>query len=299
MTGTPAGWYPDPTTPGQQRYWDGTAWTDHVAPAGPAAAPGAATVPPPDTAGVPPPGWGQPPPGVGWGSARPGAAEASAFRKVGPLGTAVAVLLGLTAVGYVFSAIARFNRWSLVGDLLDGRNVTITDIEDADNAVAAMISLTGLVTLVLGVLFIVWFHRAYRDAEALGHRDLRFSAGWAIGAWFIPVANFVIGKMMVNDVWRASDPSLAPGDPSWRDRPVAGIVNAWWALWVIGAIFSLATIGQGEVQSIADAENFRSRDMVAALASLITAAAAVTGAAAVRRLSARLDDRGRAVGAPA
>jgi hypothetical protein len=26
------GWYPDPSTPGQQRYWDGQAWTDHTAP---------------------------------------------------------------------------------------------------------------------------------------------------------------------------------------------------------------------------------------------------------------------------
>ena len=32
MTQTSAGWHPDPHVPGQQRYWDGTAWTDHVAP---------------------------------------------------------------------------------------------------------------------------------------------------------------------------------------------------------------------------------------------------------------------------
>jgi len=25
---TPAGWYPDPDSPGQQRYWDGSEWTD-------------------------------------------------------------------------------------------------------------------------------------------------------------------------------------------------------------------------------------------------------------------------------
>lgn len=28
----PAGWYPDPTQPGSQRYWDGNEWTDQRAP---------------------------------------------------------------------------------------------------------------------------------------------------------------------------------------------------------------------------------------------------------------------------
>lgn len=29
------GWYPHPTMPGTQAYWDGDRWTDHVAPAAP------------------------------------------------------------------------------------------------------------------------------------------------------------------------------------------------------------------------------------------------------------------------
>jgi hypothetical protein len=29
---TPPGWYPDPTAPGTQRYWDGRAWTENRAP---------------------------------------------------------------------------------------------------------------------------------------------------------------------------------------------------------------------------------------------------------------------------
>lgn len=29
--GTPPGWYPDPTFPGQQRYWDGSSWSDKTA----------------------------------------------------------------------------------------------------------------------------------------------------------------------------------------------------------------------------------------------------------------------------
>lgn len=35
--GSPAGWHPAPDAPGQQRYYDGTQWTDHYAPAAPQA----------------------------------------------------------------------------------------------------------------------------------------------------------------------------------------------------------------------------------------------------------------------
>lgn len=44
----PAGWYPDPQNPGQQRYWDGSAWAAAAAPPAPAA-PGVAHVAGPTT----------------------------------------------------------------------------------------------------------------------------------------------------------------------------------------------------------------------------------------------------------
>lgn len=34
----PAGWYPDPQDASRQRYWNGTAWTEHTADGGPQAA---------------------------------------------------------------------------------------------------------------------------------------------------------------------------------------------------------------------------------------------------------------------
>lgn len=41
----PPGWYPDPSTPGMQRYWDGTQWVGQAAPMGPPGA-GAPAQPP-------------------------------------------------------------------------------------------------------------------------------------------------------------------------------------------------------------------------------------------------------------
>lgn len=44
---TPAGWYADPEHVGQQRYWDGSVWTEHRAPAaGPPVSPGQPVAPP-------------------------------------------------------------------------------------------------------------------------------------------------------------------------------------------------------------------------------------------------------------
>ncbi|MFJ3163917.1 DUF2510 domain-containing protein [Streptomyces kanasensis] len=42
---TPPGWYPDPSVPAVERWWDGTAWSAHTRPAGGGAPPAVAAVP--------------------------------------------------------------------------------------------------------------------------------------------------------------------------------------------------------------------------------------------------------------
>ncbi len=52
----PAGWYPDSSQPGTQRYWDGAQWTEHTAPladSGQAVAGQAASGPSAGSAGAP------------------------------------------------------------------------------------------------------------------------------------------------------------------------------------------------------------------------------------------------------
>ncbi len=64
---TPAGWYPTPD--GQQRYWDGNRWTEHVAPGTGTTTP-AATAPTAATPGAP---YGTSTPGATHGTGIPGA----------------------------------------------------------------------------------------------------------------------------------------------------------------------------------------------------------------------------------
>jgi Domain of unknown function (DUF4328) len=82
-------------------------------------------------------------------------------------------------------------------------------------SIAEMMDLVALVqvasVIVGGVLFLAWFHRAYGNIRALGVSEPRYRRGWAIGAWFIPLANLVIPKQLANDLWRAGGPSCSRG----------------------------------------------------------------------------------------
>jgi uncharacterized RDD family membrane protein YckC len=81
---TPAGWYPDPSVPGQQRYWDGNAWTEHTTP-DPSAAP---TAPP-----MPPAGGYAPPMGGGYAA------------PTGGYGPPMGAYGGPTQVGYGYTQV--------------------------------------------------------------------------------------------------------------------------------------------------------------------------------------------------
>ncbi len=85
-----------------------------------------------------------------------------------------------------------------------------------------------------GIAFFVFFHRAYSNLRALGVPRLRYGTGWAIGAWFIPLAAYVIPAQIAHDIARGSDPE-APDrlQGNWTDREVHPLVTSWWIAWVV------------------------------------------------------------------
>ncbi|MFJ3609098.1 DUF4328 domain-containing protein [Streptomyces hydrogenans] len=82
------------------------------------------------------------------------------------------------------------------------------------------------------VVFLVWFFRVRQNAEVWAGDLQSRTPGWAIGAWFIPIANLWIPRHIAADIWRASrrDPSAADGA-----RELT-LLNSWWGFWVAGAI---------------------------------------------------------------
>ncbi|NUT36187.1 MAG: DUF4328 domain-containing protein [Hamadaea sp.] len=93
-----------------------------------------------------------------------------------------------------------------------------------------------LAMLVSGVLFLAWLGRARRHLNDFAGADPKYSPGWTIGAWFIPLGNMIMPGLVVADLAKAS---VAPGTPRGR---LLGLVWAWWGCWIAQYVFTYASV---------------------------------------------------------
>lgn len=139
------------------------------------------------------------------------------------------------------------------------------------------------VMIVTTLLLIAWLRRMYRNLPSLGKHDTRFRPGWAVGAWFVPILNWIRPKQMIDEVWHAGD--LEHPDSytysTERDR-VPAVVNVWWGFWVVGSAMGgfvraqLDTSTLGKIETALTVEFFIMVAIVATMLLLERSAATVT-----------------------
>lgn len=98
----------------------------------------------------------------------------------------------------------------------------------------------GLLLIILNVAVVVsfcfWIHRAYRNLRALGNppQSLDYSPGWAVGWFFVPLANIVMPYRVAREIWEKSDPSVRTRDDLlYAVGGSAPLLLAWWVLWLV------------------------------------------------------------------
>jgi hypothetical protein len=241
---------------------------------------------------APPPGYYQ----EGTTPAAPGGAPSAAYapparwRSLRGLTTALTWLfsahIALTAV----LIIGVLNHLRVLGDEEIGGLVLDTDaVNDANTLPAAMILLSGLVGLATFVLLIIWLYRAAKNNEALGRQNPRLGPGWAIGGWFIPIAWWVIPFIVLDDVWRGSDPAIPRGDPNWRRSSTMGAIWAWLVTAVIFTIPSAIASSTGDVRAD-EPEKVRRDDILLIIGAIGAIVAAMLAIVVTRRVAARPEE---------
>jgi hypothetical protein len=121
-----------------------------------------------------------------------------------------------------------------------------------------------LVALAAVVVFLWWLYRANHNLRAFSGRTLEFTPGWAVGWFFVPVANLIQPYRVVRELWLVSHQRPA--------RKGAEIVGWWWAAFLVGDVLVWATrLVAGSIGSRTSALLFVSLYLGAALVGLIEA----------------------------
>ena len=114
-----------------------------------------------------------------------------------------------------------------------------------------------------------------RLGEGRARRFHSKSRGWAIGAWFTPVVNLWFPRRIAGDIWDAST--------AWGERRSHGLVNAWWALWLLSLLAGRAAFTSYRRAETAPELHDAARTML--IADVADSVAAVLAIAVVLQLT--------------
>lgn len=135
------------------------------------------------------------------------------FAKVRSLGGTLIVMLALRAsmraVTYVIHRVT-----SPPAGVIDDQQLTSMRMVEG-----GLMGIENLVTLVAMITFLVWIHAVFVAIRASG-RTTSWSPGWAVGGWFVPLANAVLPWLTVRDALKA------------LGKPTA-LAGAWWIAWLL------------------------------------------------------------------
>lgn len=91
--------------------------------------------------------------------------------------------------------------------------------------------LQGGIAIVTIILFTMWIYRASFNARALGARNMKFTPGWAVGCYFVPILNLWAPYQAMKEIWKVSK-----NPPSWENEE-RGVILPWW--WFFFIIYSM------------------------------------------------------------
>jgi Domain of unknown function (DUF4328) len=71
------------------------------------------------------------------------------------------------------------------------------------------------------LLFLMWVYRANKNGRALGAQGMKYSPGWSVGWFFVPIASMFVPYWILKEIWQVSSPNP---DGRWRRTTVSPLL---------------------------------------------------------------------------
>ena len=194
----------------------------------------------------------------------------------------VPMLLGAAVIAVVAAVSSLFDMALWNDAATDAANASPRGLVLADNRRAALVILQLLWLVATGVVFMIWFHRLYRNLRPLGAEPTH-SGLVPVGGFLVPIMNLFVPFMVAREVATKTGPDTG-----------TGAVNAWWAVWLFAGLLGTAVGNVWTAAVLADeiADALR----VLAVYELVVVAAAVLAVRMVGTLTRRQEGQAERLG---
>lgn len=132
--------------------------------------------------------------------------------------------------------VIAFSIASLIADVLVAQGTV--DLESGNFGLLDIFVTIGYLgftaSFLLSVILVaMWIHRGHARLLAYGADGLEYTPGWAVGWYFVPIANLFKPFGAMKELWSTS----LHGEGR-VDEGTPGLLSGWWATWIIGNILS-------------------------------------------------------------
>jgi hypothetical protein len=108
-------------------------------------------------------------------------------------------------------------------------------IEADASSMFAFVAYVFYLIVFLGTAIVVamWMYRAHANLHEAGMPALEFTPGWAVGWYFVPIANLFKPSQAMRELWSNSLVSAQAANGGIQSH-----VGLWWAAWLLGSTLS-------------------------------------------------------------
>jgi len=153
--------------------------------------------------------------------------DLASYRDAATLTSLLRIVLILFIVASLYSTFSDLMEIAVLQRVVAGDDAATTEQAASDARMAVVTIFDRLLFLTSGIAFLVWTYRMHTNATALGGSDyMEFTAGWAVGWYFIPIANLWKPYQALREIAQASHPDY----DDWLHAPRPAILPMWWAL---------------------------------------------------------------------
>lgn len=156
------------------------------------------------------------------------------YRSAQGLSTLLLLFLVLYVVVHAVSVWFTWEEMVLYQRVIDGVPPPAEELLANDERLFQLGIVALLEYVLTAIVFLSWVYRVHANAHALGAEGMQYTPGWAVGWYFVPIANLFRPFQVMRETFQASHPDYGPRN--WRQAPVPTVVAFWWALWIVGNV---------------------------------------------------------------